>query len=726
MREIIEGRPAVRTRRDRRRRGAGAVRRPAATSARSSSGSRRRRRRRRPTPARSAPAARSACTATPPEFVDLCRGPHVPSTGRLGHFKLQKVAGAYWRGNEKGPMLQRIYGTAWESQAGARRAPPPPGGGREARPPQAGHRARPAQLPRRARRRPRRVAPEGRHRPQADGGLQPRTATSTAATSSSTRRTSPTAKLFETSAATSTWYADGMYPPMEMDNGTYYPKPMNCPMHCLIFRQPAAQLPRAAAAAVRARHGVPLRAGRHAARPACASAASRRTTATSSARAEQLRRRDRRRCSTSCCRCCGRSASTSSRSTCRPRTRTSTSAPTRSGTRPPRRCAQALEQHGLRVRGQGGRRRVLRPEDRHRRARRDRPHVAAVDDPVRLQPSRALRPRVRRRRQRPPPADHVAPRPVRLDRAVLRRARSSTTPARSRRGWRPCRSGCCRSPTAHEDYAAEVVDRLAGRRASGSTSVDADDQLGKRIRKAKLEKIPYVLVVGDDDVAAGTVGVNPRGGEVERGVPVDEFVERLRRRGRRGRRRCADRGPRLDHLWAGWRAAYVDRRTSPTADAARRRGRLAVRAHPRSGAARRGDQHRASGRRGASPSSTPSPTRPATCWCCRTGRWPTSTTSTAEEHAELWATVPRRGRRACSAAYAPEASTSASTSARPAGAGVPDHLHVHVRAPLDGDTNFMTAVAETRVLPEALDVTAAAHPGRLARLAARAGTVDGR
>ena len=51
------------------------------------------------------------------EFVDLCRGPHVPSTGKLGHFKLMKVAGAYWRGNEKGPMLQRIYGTAWESKA---------------------------------------------------------------------------------------------------------------------------------------------------------------------------------------------------------------------------------------------------------------------------------------------------------------------------------------------------------------------------------------------------------------------------------------------------------------------------------------------------------------------------------------------------------------------------------------------------------------------------------
>src|SRR5688500_15468804 len=51
------------------------------------------------------------------DFVDMCVGPHVPSTGRLGHFKLQRVSGAYWRGNEKGPMLQRIYGTAWESNA---------------------------------------------------------------------------------------------------------------------------------------------------------------------------------------------------------------------------------------------------------------------------------------------------------------------------------------------------------------------------------------------------------------------------------------------------------------------------------------------------------------------------------------------------------------------------------------------------------------------------------
>jgi threonyl-tRNA synthetase len=78
----------------------------------------------------------------------------------------------------------------------------------------------------------------------------------------------------------------------------------------------------------------------------------------------------------------------------------------------------------------------------------------------------------------------------------------------------------------HGSYAERIADRL---RAEGfrADEVRADEPLGARIRRAKLEKLPYVLVVGDDDVAAGTVGVNPRGGEVDRGVPVDEFVDRL-------------------------------------------------------------------------------------------------------------------------------------------------------------------------------------------------------
>ena len=79
----------------------------------------------------------------------------------------------------------------------------------------------------------------------------------------------------------------------------------------------------------------------------------------------------------------------------------------------------------------------------------------------------------------------------------------------------------------HEAYAESLVDRL---RAEGfrADMTEADEPLGARIRKAKLEKVPHVVVVGDDDVANDTVGVNPRGGEVERGVPVADFVERLR------------------------------------------------------------------------------------------------------------------------------------------------------------------------------------------------------
>jgi threonyl-tRNA synthetase len=50
------------------------------------------------------------------DFIDLCRGPHVPSTGKIKHFKLMKLAGAYWRGDPKNEMLQRVYGTAWTSK----------------------------------------------------------------------------------------------------------------------------------------------------------------------------------------------------------------------------------------------------------------------------------------------------------------------------------------------------------------------------------------------------------------------------------------------------------------------------------------------------------------------------------------------------------------------------------------------------------------------------------
>ena len=80
---------------------------------------------------------------------------------------------------------------------------------------------------------------------------------------------------------------------------------------------------------------------------------------------------------------------------------------------------------------------------------------------------------------------------------------------------------------SHHGYAEQVVSTL---RAAGVRAelVEASDQLGKRIRTAKVEKIPYVLVVGDEDVASSTVGVNARGADVERGVGLTEFVDRIR------------------------------------------------------------------------------------------------------------------------------------------------------------------------------------------------------
>jgi threonyl-tRNA synthetase len=80
----------------------------------------------------------------------------------------------------------------------------------------------------------------------------------------------------------------------------------------------------------------------------------------------------------------------------------------------------------------------------------------------------------------------------------------------------------------HEDFARSVVERLGGAGFRAELTDATHDTLGNRVRKGKVEKIPYLLVVGDSDVEAGTVGVNVRGGErPERDVPLDDFVTRL-------------------------------------------------------------------------------------------------------------------------------------------------------------------------------------------------------
>ena len=80
------------------------------------------------------------------DFIDLCRGPHIPHSGFLKAFKLTSVAGAYWRGDERNPMLQRIYGTAFFDAESLKKYLTFPGRGSKARSPAAGKGTRSVQL----------------------------------------------------------------------------------------------------------------------------------------------------------------------------------------------------------------------------------------------------------------------------------------------------------------------------------------------------------------------------------------------------------------------------------------------------------------------------------------------------------------------------------------------------------------------------------------------------
>jgi threonyl-tRNA synthetase len=181
-----------------------------------------------------------------PVWSDLCRGPHLASTKYIPAFKLMRAAGAYWRGSEKNPMLQRIYGTAWQTQEAQENYlhlleetekrdhrklgaeldlfsfPEEIGSGLAVFHPKGGI--------------IRRVMEDYSRKRHVEEDYQ---------FVYSPHLTK--AALFETSGHLQ-WYADGMYPPMEMDqelhaDGTikkpgqkYYMKPMNCPFHNLIYK----------------------------------------------------------------------------------------------------------------------------------------------------------------------------------------------------------------------------------------------------------------------------------------------------------------------------------------------------------------------------------------------------------------------------------------------------------------------------------------------------------
>src|SRR5579862_1053323 len=169
------------------------------------------------------------------DFVDLCRGPHVPDTGWLKAVRVLRIAGVYWRGDARNEQLQRVYGTAWftadELDAYTHRL-------EEAR--KRDHRRLGAELDLFS-------FPDeiGSGLPvfHPNGGLvrslmEEYSRKRHAEAGYSFVNTPHITKedLFKTSGHLE-WFAEGMFPPMELDEGTkYYLKPMNCPMHILIYR----------------------------------------------------------------------------------------------------------------------------------------------------------------------------------------------------------------------------------------------------------------------------------------------------------------------------------------------------------------------------------------------------------------------------------------------------------------------------------------------------------
>ena len=186
---------------------------------------------------------------------------------------------------------------------------------------------------------------------------------------------------------------------------------------------------------------------------------------------------------------------------------------------------------------------------------------------------------------------------------------------------------------------------------------------------SKLEKIPYILVVGDDDVADRHGRRQPAGGGEPSSAAststtfIARFTDEV---AEQPNARRPDAPERADRCSNGSGTAG-GRPTSARPATARRRGEGSVfTSILSSGLVRRRDQHRPPRRARASRSSTPSRTAPGTCWCCRTARSPTSRSSTPDETAELWATV-TDAVRAVKTAYRPEGVNVGINLGRPAG-----------------------------------------------------------
>ncbi len=429
-----------------------------------------------------------------------------------------RVAGAYWRGDEKRQQLQRIYGTAWETDeavaehlhrlAEAEKRdhrklgveldlfsfPHELGGGLAVWHPKGGI--------------VRKLMEDYSRERHANGGYEfvvtPHLANG---------------KLFETSGHLD-FYKDGMYPPMEMDNGTYYPKPMNCPMHCLIY-----------ASRQRSYRELPLRLFEL----GTVYRYERAGTLHGLMRIRGFTQDDSHIYCTedqlveeirslldfvmSVLNAFGFTEFTANLSTKDPDKYVGSDQIWEKATDALR---QALDGSGLPYEIKEGDAAFYGPKiDIDVRDAIGRTWQLSTIQCDFNHPERFGLEYVG--------ADNARHRPIMLHRAlfgsierffaILVEHYAGALPT-----WlSPEQVRVVPVRDDHQHYAEEVDAELSARGVR--VAIDpADEPLGARIRRAKMLKIPYILVVGDDDVAAGTVGVNRRGSKgAERGVPLSEF-----------------------------------------------------------------------------------------------------------------------------------------------------------------------------------------------------------
>jgi threonyl-tRNA synthetase len=456
-------------------------------------------------------------------FADLCRGPHVPSTGRLGHFKLLRVAGAYWRGDEKRPQLQRVYGTAWASAAAL-----------------AEHLHRLEEAEKRDHRKLGAELDLFSFPDEIGSGLavfHPKGGLIRKIMEDYSRQRHEEAgydfvnsphitkeNLFQTSGHLE-WFAEGMFPPLEVDgDNKYYLKPMNCPFHVLIYRSRQ-----------RSYRELPMRLFEF----GTVYRYEKSGVVHGLTRARGFTQDDSHIFCTrdqmgeelaslltfvlDLLRDYGLSEFYLELSTKPPGKAAGTDEEWDEATETLRSVALSQGLELVMDEGGGafyGPKISVQVKDAIGRSWQMSTIQLDFQTPQRFGIEYVG-------------ADNTRHQPIMIHRAlfgsverffaVLLEHYAGAFPA-----WlAPIQARILPVRDDHDDYAYKMAAQLKGAGLRADVAV-ASEKLGARIRRAKLERVPYVLVVGDDDVAAGTVGVNERGSEQpERGVPATQLIDRI-------------------------------------------------------------------------------------------------------------------------------------------------------------------------------------------------------